>query len=472
MGLSQKTMVIGAALVATLTASHAATVDLPASAALPAGTSTVRGFLIKVAQGPESPLLSNNATRALNQVHGTLLDEAGVPVPNQAFPGPLDGGIYSADTANFEKDGNQVDIVDADQNPLATFFPFTFPGIPGSEGHTENFSLEAIGFVELPAGVTTFGVSTTTERTDNGNDDGFVVTVGTPPGDFFGLKVGEFQRNAPPFAGGYRNESQFSVNAPVAGIYPVRMLFWQTSLGSSLQWYTILETGERLLLNDSADPRALKVYQDTSVAAASAPYVGEVTPLPGSAGNSPSAPIDILLVDGSTTVATTDVALSLNGTPVNPQVLTKANGQITISYSPNATRPESDNLVKLTYRDSAGVSRTNQWNFTITTSGGEISNVTGQWDFDHGNLAASVGQDLEYLDGPNGLGKANTTFGTTTSFGIPDIGGKPASVVHLPGRINPTGPDPENRASGLLMHHGIPANGGGSRVNQYTIIYD
>ncbi|HRI15614.1 MAG TPA: hypothetical protein PLX89_21675, partial [Verrucomicrobiota bacterium] len=100
------------------------------------------------------------------------------------------------------------------------------------------------------------------------------------------------------------------------------------------------------------------------------------------------------------------------------------------------------------------------------------STVTGQWNFDNGNLAATVGKDLEYLDGADGLGKANTTFGTTTSFGIPDINGTPAAVVHLPGRINSNGPDPENRASGLLMHHGIPANGGGSRVNQYTIIYD
>ncbi|MBL9175096.1 MAG: hypothetical protein JNL10_16270, partial [Verrucomicrobiales bacterium] len=100
------------------------------------------------------------------------------------------------------------------------------------------------------------------------------------------------------------------------------------------------------------------------------------------------------------------------------------------------------------------------------------SNVAGQWDFNNGTLAATVGKDLEYLDGADGLGKANTTFGTTTSYGIPDIGGKPASVVHLPGRINPSGPDVENRASGLLMRHGIPANGGGSRVNQYTLIAD
>src|SRR6185369_8458512 len=55
--------------------------------------------------------------------------------------------------------------------------------------------------------------------------------------------------------------------------------------------------------------------------------------------------------------------------------------------------------------------------------------VSAQWDFDQGDLRATVGADLQYGDGPNGRMKDHTSFGTTTSFGIPDIGGQPAKVL-------------------------------------------
>ncbi|MBL9172072.1 MAG: hypothetical protein JNL10_00935, partial [Verrucomicrobiales bacterium] len=270
---------IGVSLVALISATDAATVDLPQTAALPAGSSSTRGFLVRTAQGPEASILKNNATRALNQINGTLVDAEGALVPNEAFPGPLTGGAYAVDTASFEKDATQVDVIDVDQNLLASFSSFSFPGIPGSGNHTDNFAAEVVGLVALPAGVTTFGVSSSTGRTDTENDDGFVVTVGTPPSDFFGVKIGEFQRNAPPFASNYRNETQFSVNAPVAGLYPLRLLFWQTGFGANLNWYTILESGERILLNDTGlDARALQVFQDSTVASVNAPYIAEVRP--------------------------------------------------------------------------------------------------------------------------------------------------------------------------------------------------
>src|SRR5204862_5795905 len=52
-----------------------------------------------------------------------------------------------------------------------------------------------------------------------------------------------------------------------------------------------------------------------------------------------------------------------------------------------------------------------------------------QWDFDQGNLAASLGHDLQYLDASLA---ARYQYGTTTQFGIPDIAGNPARVIHIP----------------------------------------
>ncbi|MEW6157693.1 MAG: LamG-like jellyroll fold domain-containing protein [Verrucomicrobiota bacterium] len=88
---------------------------------------------------------------------------------------------------------------------------------------------------------------------------------------------------------------------------------------------------------------------------------------------------------------------------------------------------------------------------------------TGQWDFENGNLAATVGADLQYTDGQGGATELATQFGTTTALGIPDIGGTPAKVMRFPASTTPMGfsmPTPAN------------PNGEGSLVNDWTIMFD
>src|SRR5215204_1109730 len=91
--------------------------------------------------------------------------------------------------------------------------------------------------------------------------------------------------------------------------------------------------------------------------------------------------------------------------------------------------------------------------------------VTGHWDFNvpTDGLNATIGADLEYYDGLNGATKRGTEFGSTTTFGIPNIGGNAAQVMSFP-TMSPT--------KGYIMRHGIPANGGGVLVNQWTLIMD
>jgi hypothetical protein len=87
--------------------------------------------------------------------------------------------------------------------------------------------------------------------------------------------------------------------------------------------------------------------------------------------------------------------------------------------------------------------------------------VRGQWDFNSSNLVATYGSDLQYFDA--GV-QADTTFGTTTDLGLPDINGQPTTVMHFNPTAVPWG--------GYQMFHGATPNGGGSFVNQYTLIYD
>ena len=86
----------------------------------------------------------------------------------------------------------------------------------------------------------------------------------------------------------------------------------------------------------------------------------------------------------------------------------------------------------------------------------------GQWDFTRTNLAPTIGSaSLSYGDTAT---QAGTQFGTTSSLGIPAIGGSNANVMYFP-------------VSGESGGYNLPAtalepNGGGSLVNNYTIVMD
>ena len=96
--------------------------------------------------------------------------------------------------------------------------------------------------------------------------------------------------------------------------------------------------------------------------------------------------------------------------------------------------------------------------------------VTGQWDFNQGDLRATLGTDMQYGDLPGETAmKDHTSFGTTTSFGIPDIGGQPAKVMKYTRDENPPLPIGPR---GYLCSHGMAPNGGGTNVNQFTMILD
>ena len=90
---------------------------------------------------------------------------------------------------------------------------------------------------------------------------------------------------------------------------------------------------------------------------------------------------------------------------------------------------------------------------TLTVTPAPAAAVTGQWDFDNGDLSATVGQALEY--------RGDTAAGTT--FTTLQINGEDAQVMAFPA----TSP-----SQGFVMPHGAAPNGGGQYVNLYTLIYD
>ncbi len=93
----------------------------------------------------------------------------------------------------------------------------------------------------------------------------------------------------------------------------------------------------------------------------------------------------------------------------------------------------------------------------------EPARVIGQWDFDSPNLVATCGQDLEYSD-QNVL--VETGFTDSDFLGLPRIGGQAVNVMAFPGML------PGAAMNGYRMRHGLSGTGGGTNVNQYTLIMD
>jgi hypothetical protein len=107
---------------------------------------------------------------------------------------------------------------------------------------------------------------------------------------------------------------------------------------------------------------------------------------------------------------------------------------------------------------------TNSRTGTVTITDPTLALVTGQWDFEGLSLAATCGKALEASSIEV---EFDTGFSTSDFFGLPNLNGAPVRMMVVPG-LPPSG----GLMSGYRMRHGIPANGGGQRVNKYTLIMD
>ena len=102
----------------------------------------------------------------------------------------------------------------------------------------------------------------------------------------------------------------------------------------------------------------------------------------------------------------------------------------------------------------------------LVTSSVTAQSITGQWNFEDGDQTAAIGADGSYWFRPFDVSRNTadeTEFGSSSDFGLPDIDGEVAQVMKFP----------QNSPSmGYEMYPEIDANGGGTQVNEFTIIMD
>ena len=410
------------------------------------------GFIARSAQAPAESAIRHDFKRATFQLAEILVDDLGNKVANEAIKGELEGGFDAYDLIDFEKSSSPFGNFSNDD---------FFPGIPGSGDHDTLFATEILSYLELQKGVHTFGINVHVGKPDQNDEDQFRVFIGSNPRDYFSKSLGEFELTLLGFKDG-PNDTTFDFSVEKDGLYPVRIVYWNKTRGAGLEFYSVDRgTGEKILVNDLDDERAVKAYYNVSLLGT--PHVVNVKPIPGSSGNNPGDPIEIILGDQSGKTDLSSIVMRINGKNVEPEI-GKENGMITIIQPLNlnfASQAEYDVFLSL---KAKGETTAQEYVFSFNVDAKNQIKVTGNWDFSTG-LNASVGNNLEYLDGPDGATAGATEFGTTDSFELPGIQGESAAVMKV-GYVG------SNANFGYLMKHGIAPNGGGNRVNQYTLIYD
>src|ERR1043166_3267749 len=295
------------------------------------------GFSQRVFQGGTTTV--GSVAAAENLLAGLLINPAnGQPFPNTAQTN-TDGTYIFVQTNVLNYNVNAPTNATSAGN-------FTndaqFPGLPGTNGSLVNVAMEVLTYLYLPAGPYTFGVN---------SDDGFRLSS-------IATQVGVFD------AGRAAADTTFSFAVAQTGYYPFRLVYFQGTSLASLEWFSILPSGQKVLINDTNTPGAIRAY---SKATTSLPYFLGSSPL--GTGNRPDKPVLVQMQDGAgIKVNTTAIRLAVGGSTVTPSI-TQTGGVTTVQYLPTAWPSGSTNPVVVSFADNqvSPYSQTNQYSFTVLT---------------------------------------------------------------------------------------------------------
>jgi hypothetical protein len=221
--------------------------NAPASAALPSSAAdlSARGFSAKIVQAGAAR--ANTAAAAEAQLAGTPANIA-APGPNAdgsyTLPGVINLNVTKSPGGTPAENGNfQPQFGGPADDPV--------PGIPGTglsgAARFENITAEIFAYLDLPAGYQKFGVN---------GDDGWKVQIGTP-GQTNGVVLFTTDRGAG------SADIPFAFTTPQAGLYPVRLVWYQGGGGGNVEFFTYGANGEKILVNGT-HPNAVKAYYKAS----------------------------------------------------------------------------------------------------------------------------------------------------------------------------------------------------------------
>ncbi|HVY68812.1 MAG TPA: hypothetical protein VHH73_02725, partial [Verrucomicrobiae bacterium] len=436
---------------ASLSFSEQAFATIPASAAVPASAvdKTASGFLFRGSQYDSTTygLLSPSLVRAEEQLAGQLTDSSGAAYVDSYTPGTEANGAYVIPVVNLTLDTSTEQGIFTSTSTVVNA-DAAFPGFDSTLA--DNIAGEIIGYLDLKAGLYTFGVNAT---------DGFRVTAGANPFDqFAATTLGIYD---------YRSlvrETVFNVKVDQDGIYPVRLVLWRvTTFGDdnnpSIEFYNVNSDGSKVLINDSTKANAIKSYaKRTGAVGTYASFVGPSSFVSPWANDVGYKNVTVVLKDGTTDkVDNTSVSLTIDGAKVTP-IVTSAGGKTTVNYPATTTQiARMVHTATLIYKDVGGASHTNNWTFNSwrnhvlpaplyfedfeSTEVGPDPLVPAGWVAFNDTASQNAGNDPADLrsDFYKGWVVTDTTLAPGKDFGV-----SPYTVQSLNGNVFTPGPDDGN----------------------------
>ncbi len=330
--------------------------------ALPGVDTTKPGFKIKVHQmDPNRNPATGQYLNAERQIANGYIDPStGQPFPNTALTDWLDSAgtvLASADADGFF---TAEGVINWNQDAPTAVGNFTsangfadqsIPGLTGNTGvnTTDRFVTSIETILELKAGGYRFGVN---------SDDGFRLSIGRAPGDVVGVQLGTAGDRSPV-------DSLMDVVIPADGLYPVRLMYFETSGSASCEFFFVDDNGVRWLVNDLTAPQPIKAYRES---AATPPYISRALPAVGYLWSFADQDLVLDVTDGASPLKAGSAVLTLNGTP---QTITESkDGKVTTlvrSSSMANLLPSGAVTAVLTYEH--------------TPAGGATETITNTWTF-------------------------------------------------------------------------------------------
>jgi hypothetical protein len=214
---------------------------LPASYALPPGAGITRGFTYRtVLAEVGTNTLASTVARAEAQLNGTLINpETNQPYTNSATLGTNADGSFSVDeVVNFNDFGNVQGNFTNNET--------AFPGLDA--GPNNWFSTEGRFYLDLAPGYYRLGVN---------SDDGFAASVVPPQGvPGAAIPLGAFSD------GRAADNTTFDLLVTTSGVYPFRVIYFESDGSASEEFYSEnLVSGQLLLINDPTEINAIKSYR-------------------------------------------------------------------------------------------------------------------------------------------------------------------------------------------------------------------
>jgi hypothetical protein len=269
------------------------------------------------------------------------------------------------------------------------------PGFPAQDGAADPSHMEVLTYVNLPEGLTTFNL----------NIDGYYRVFGGSWDYLSGVQIANIPVNK-----AASGSTSFSVFAPVAGYYPIRLTAFNLDGTPTLALSTQQGTNS-VLVNDLANGGLAAYYK---LATPSTPYVRYASPRPVPRQMLYSYPRVLLrLQDADTKLSDSSVVVNIDGKNVTT-TNNRVGDVLEMAWYPQTLQtPAEIHSGALSYQDTASHSLSNSWSFMSLKAVWLPTAVPGYWVPTN---AVAVENFSEYTD-PTEF--TNFPFATATWYTSP-----------------------------------------------------